>query len=488
MSESSRSVAFPGEPFTIEHFRAWASEVVLDDGNRWQPEAFQLAFLEDVFAGHAECWLVVPEGNGKTTMVAGLALYHCEFTDEASVPVAASSREQAEIMFRQAEGMVGRSPRLRPLFKCQEGYRRIKGLSNGSRIQVFAADDRTGDGLIPTLALLDELHRHQSLRLYRTWRGKLLKRRGQLATISTAGVPGSEFEETRDRIRDMAEDRKQEGSFLRAVAGSVLLHEWAVPLDGDVEDMEVVKAANPFTGVTVEALREKRSSPTMTLPHWKRFTCNVAAETSAELFIEPADWDALADGEDIDPLSSVCIGADGSRTWDTTVVAWATTDSDRIDVDCRVFSVRQDAAHHVRHQGGKIDFDDVEGFLVDLFDQFSPQETAYDPRYLDRSMELVDARLPDACIFPVEPGSKHMRDAYQALYTAVIDGKLRHKGDRVIAAHLANCTVERDERTREIRRIRKIDPRKPIDAVPALALAVWRASVGSTYLTTVDIF
>jgi hypothetical protein len=44
----------------------------------------------------------------------------------------------------------------------------------------------------------------------------------------------------------------------------------------------------------------------------------------------------------------------------------------------------------------------------------------------------------------------------------------------VLAAHLANCAVERG-RQDEIRRITKIDPRMPIDAVPAMALAVWRA-------------
>jgi hypothetical protein len=43
--------------------------------------------------------------------------------------------------------------------------------------------------------------------------------------------------------------------------------------------------------------------------------------------------------------------------------------------------------------------------------------------------------------------------------------------DRVIAAHLANCAAERGFRD-EIRRVRKIDERKPIDAVPAMALAV----------------
>jgi phage terminase large subunit-like protein len=88
-------------------------------------------------------------------------------------------------------------------------------------------------------------------------------------------------------------------------------------------------------------------------------------------------------------------------------------------------------------------------------------------------------RLPEACIIAVEPQSKHARDAYQALYTAVVNRELRHDGDPVLAAHLANCAVERDPWNREIRRLRKIDPRKPIDAVPALAFAVWRAATRS---------
>jgi hypothetical protein len=159
------------------------------------------------------------------------------------------------------------------------------------------------------------------------------------------------------------------------------------------------------------------------------------------------------------------------------MIAIASALSDRIDVAGKVFSVRPEAAHHVLHLGGKVDFEDVEEHLIGLFDVFDPLETAYDPRYLERSMEIVDVRLPSACVIPVEPHSKAARDAYQALFTAVADGKLRHRGDPVLRAHLENCTVERDDRNGEIRRLRKIDPRKPIDAVPALALAVWRATL-----------
>lgn len=476
------------EPFSIEHFEWWGSRLVLDSGELWKLEPFQLAFVEDVFKGFRECWLVVPEGNGKTTLIAGLALYGLRYSEEPMIPIAASSRDQVRIMYRQAKGFVRRSKvnTEKLWFDCFDGYRRVdlrafdprnrRGQILGS-MEVHAADAGTGDGVIPyPFAILDELHRHSSLDLYNTWRGKLGKRNGQLLTISTAGAPASEFEDMREKIR-LSGKQKAKRQFVRVTTKELVMHEHAVR--GDPADLKLVAEANPFAQITPKTLAAKKATPTMTDAHWLRFTCNIAAQTDSELFIDPVSWKLCAHEFEIPAAASICIGADGSRTWDTTVIAWATALEEQIDVGCRVFSVRPDVPHHVLHEGGKIDFDDVEAFLIDLFDRFAPLETAYDPRYLERSMEIVDQRLPSASIFPVEPSSKHARDAYQALYEAVAGGKLRHDGDPVIEAHLGNCTVDRDDRNNEIRRLRKIDPRKPIDAVPALALAVWRATLAS---------
>jgi phage terminase large subunit-like protein len=459
-------------PFTLPHFVEWAKRLELDNGEPWEVEDFFAAYVEDVFAGFQQCWLVVPEGNTKTTGLAGLALYHCEFRPRAFSPWAASARDQAEIGYRQAVTFVESMPaERRP--RCYDGYRRIT-FANGSRIQVFAAGAEHADGVIPTLPILDELHRHKGLGLYRTWAGKLRKRGGQLLAISTAGEPGSEFEETREAIKAQAIDVRTAGAFVRAATDRVVLHEWAVR-DDQVEDMAAVKAANPFSKITETSLAEKRSDPAMSLSHWKRFTCNIATTVDSDPYVEGSVWQALGDGDEIPDGANITLGADGSRTWDTTVVARAHLAGDgRIDVDAMVFSVVEDHPHHVLHSGGKIDFDDVENYILDLFGRFHPLETAYDPRYLERSMEIVDRRLSSQSVFPVEPFSKNMRDALQVFYTAVAEGRIRHRGDPVIAAHLANAKVERDQRNKEIRRIGKIDPKRPIDAVPAMALAVWR--------------
>jgi phage terminase large subunit-like protein len=260
----------------LDHFLKWTSGLVLDSGDNWELEDFQRDIVADILAGYKETWLVVPEGNGKTTLLAGIALYHTAHTPTAFVPIGASSREQAEILYRQAEGFILRTDHIRARgnsakadkgFWPQEGMRRIKCHDTAGRIQVYAADDRTADGVIPTLAMLDELHRHRNLRLYRTWTGKLEKRGGQIVTISTAGEPESEFEETRKALVTDADERENGGPRIRAVNGQAVIHDWALRNRTEMDDMEAVAAANPLKAITAERLAPKRASKTMSDPH-----------------------------------------------------------------------------------------------------------------------------------------------------------------------------------------------------------------------------
>jgi phage terminase large subunit-like protein len=306
-------------PFTVDHFRRWALELTLDNGKPWLVEPYFEAFVEDYLAGLRENWLLVPEANAKTTGVAGLAVYLLEFRDCAEIPWAASARDQAEIGYRQAAGFIRRSDRLSELMRCYDGYRRIVNLESGGRIQVFAADDRTGDGVIPTDAFLDELHRHPDLRLYRTWQGKLDKRGGQMATISTAGEPGSDFEDTRTTIRQTTPLVESRPGFVRCRSDAIAFHEYAVPEGGDVEDMAAVKLANPFGAITVESLKRKRESPTMTLAHWTRFSCNIATRSEMAAIME-SEWADAATDEQIPEGAEVWLGLDVAWKWDTTAL------------------------------------------------------------------------------------------------------------------------------------------------------------------------
>lgn len=327
-------------PFTLAHFRAWTSGLVLDSDRPFRLEPFQAAFVRDVLAGTPEVWDVVPEGNGKSTLIAVIALYYAEHRPLSAIMVAAASREQADIVYRQAEGFVLRTPSLRellaspvqiakgkrktdvPRFLCLEGYRRIVH-HLGGRIQIFAADDRTGDGVIPDLAIIDELHRQRDLGLYRTWSGKLSKRNGQIVAISTAGEPGSDFEVNRGRIRQQATSSRTRGAFTRWEAPGIAVHEWALPEGAAPDDFRAVKAANPFSGITAASLRAKLARPTMTMDHWLRFVCNRPTRGSGAA-VEESEWLAARSPVPIPPGERVWVGLDVAWKWDTTaaVPAW----------------------------------------------------------------------------------------------------------------------------------------------------------------------
>ena len=304
------------ERYTVEHWEAWARELVLDSGELFEPEGYQLDFVRDLFAGHPECWLLLPEGNGKTTLLAALCLYYLEHRERANIGWAASSREQADIGYTQAEVFVYGSARLRAFLACQPGHRRILNRRDRGKLQIYAGDDRTGDGLIPAgICVLDELHRHRDMRLYRVWRGKLGKRGAQILAISTAGEPGHEFEDTRESIRQEAEERDQEGCRLRVVSGSVCMHDWSVPEGGDVDDISLVAEANPASFVTVEELESKRTSKTMTVQHWRRFVCNLATRSVASAVTEREWFGAAVEPEAWPPAGTPIYGVGLDVAW-----------------------------------------------------------------------------------------------------------------------------------------------------------------------------
>lgn len=470
----------PLQSFTLPHFRAWTADLVLDNGETMVLEPFQEAFVADLFGGTPECWLVVPEGNGKTTLLALLALYHAEHRPFAAIPVAAASREQAEILYRQAEGFVLRSERLYapvhsaiqaakgkrktdvPRFTCLEGYRRINH-HGGGRIQVFAADDRTGDGIIPTLGIIDEPHRLRNLSLYRTWSGKIAKRDGQLATISTAGEPGSDFEETRARIRAAATEIRRDGSFTRYATPRLVMHEWAVPETGDPDDMTVVKAANPFSRITIdghEGLAEKHGSPTMTRHHWLRFVCNRPTRDSDVWLGEDGEalWGAAESSYTFEPGAPTWVGVDIAVKRDTTaVVALQQRDGGRYHAKLRLW---------VPTEERPVDVTDVMQHLRDLAATYDLRAVSFDPRFFDVPAKmLADEGL---AMFEIAQSPERMTTAYGSLYEAIHRQTITHDGDASFAAHVLGAVPRYFERGFMLE---KGKSRGKIDAVVALALA-----------------
>ena len=156
-----------------------------------QLEPFQRRIAKAAAGPERECVVLLPRGQGKTTLLAAIALHHLVTVEGAAVYCAASSREQARILFEAAAGfaraldhpnIVVRHLELRYCPDPDEPKVFTRHL------RVLAADAPRLHGLTPSLAIIDELHAHATDDVYLAMRTAMLKRPGsKLIVISTAG-------------------------------------------------------------------------------------------------------------------------------------------------------------------------------------------------------------------------------------------------------------------------------------------------------------
>lgn len=297
----------------LDLFERFCNVLVLEDRRTAMVvHEYERTILGDFFRGARETLVLIPKKNGKTTLIAALILFHMLTTGDCYCVVAAASIKQAGTLYRQAVGFIRRSG-LGGNFTIRQGTREIRSAFDEGLIQVLASDADTADGVIPTLAVVDELHRHKSADLYHVFRDGLGPRDGQIVTISTAG---DDEESSLGKMREQAmlrfpEERDGAYKCYRSPDGSFVLHEWSLDINEDRSDMAVVKRANPAPWHTLESLQERYDSPSTTTFQWARFACNVWYPLSDDPAIRPEEWDALkvAAGA-IDLSGDVLLGLD----------------------------------------------------------------------------------------------------------------------------------------------------------------------------------
>jgi len=480
----------PSEAFTVEHFRAWSATKKLKDGSLFVLEPWQALWLEDLFAREAdgrpvfdELWLIVPEGNGKTTFTSLVVLYVVAHTAEAWCPIAASARDQAvALTYRIASGFVQRNGLEAPRgpFILHPGYREIRHEDSRGAMKIYASDAASGDGVDPVgIALIEELHRLPGLDLYETWSGKLEKSDSQLGVVSTAGEPGSPFELMRERLRQEADEVTVDGCFTRAVSEGSVLHDYALPVDGDPEDLELVAAANPFSGKTVESMARKRAKKSWNLAHWRRFTCNLPTRTDAAAITE-AEWLAgYEPGAEIPAGESIWAGLDLAFKWDTTALVplWWESDDHRLLGPAEIL---------VPPRNGN----------------------SLNPSLIEEAIEALHARTPihtivvdrskaeQLCMWIEELGIEVVERAqtnsfavadHKLFMEALRSGWLKHTGDSGLTRHVLNAVDHvlpggdtKFERPKESRTVSmEAQERRVIDALTAAAMAHSEAAIGT---------
>lgn len=415
--------------------------------------------------------MLLPKGNGKTTLFAALALYHLLTTPDAKCYIAAASRDQASLMYDHAKGFVKRTEGLEARLSVKAGYREIRRVDGLGFLKVLASDADTADGVGPTLALVDELHRHKTPHLYQVFRDGLGKRGGQLATISTAGdgddTPLGKMRLAAHQLPDQARD----GFHLRAATkdGKFVCHEWAVPDGEDTDDLDVVKKANPSSFVTVESLRERKDSPSMHPRDWLRYACNQWVPYT-EPWLPPGAWEAcMQPGAVIPDGAAVYLGVDVGVKKDSTAVVAVEAHPEEPGgprrVQAEVFTPKGD--------GTPLDLGLVEDAVRRAADRWEVLEVAYDRWSFERSAQILSDEGLLMAEFPMT--NARMAPATHRLFEAIQKRAVQHDGDPVLRAHVEAGFLKATERGD---RLTKGKASRPIDALMALLIA-WERAEGA---------
>jgi phage terminase large subunit-like protein len=108
------------------------------------------------------CYAEIGKGSGKSPSAAGIGLYCLTSDGEAGAQVyaAATTRDQAKIVWNDAERMVQASPALRD--RITETVNNLSYHKTGSFFRPVSADQSKLDGLRPSCVIIDELHEHPS--------------------------------------------------------------------------------------------------------------------------------------------------------------------------------------------------------------------------------------------------------------------------------------------------------------------------------------
>lgn len=172
---------FEGKPFVVLGWQGFIIGSIFgwlgEDGYR----RFRTAYVETA------------KGSGKSPLAAGIGLYGMTSDGEARAEIyaAATKKDQAMILFRDAIAMVDQSPLLAPrLIKSGSAGKEwnLLHLESGSFFRPVSADDGQS-GPRPHIALLDEIHEHKSRLVVDMMRaGTKSRRQALIFMITNSGV------------------------------------------------------------------------------------------------------------------------------------------------------------------------------------------------------------------------------------------------------------------------------------------------------------
>ncbi len=467
-----------GEPIKLEPWQVFILTTVFGwvkpDGKR----RFRRSYIE------------VPRGNAKSTLSSAVALYMLAADGEGGAEVysLATTRDQARIVFGDAQTMARRSKGFRSRFGVAVGAHNMHVLASGSKFEALSAEGSTLDGLNIHFGCVDELHAHKTRTVYDVVETGTGKRDNSLLwVITTAGSNRAGIcYELRTFVNRLLEGLFEDDSQFGIIYGLDEADDWT--------SEDALIKANPNWGISVRPevllpLQAKAMQMPSAINNFKTKHLNewVNADTA---WMDMRAWDACADPSlsESDFLGEPCyVGLDLASKVDIAAKAKVFQRDGKFYVFLTYY-LPESAVDEGRNSqysgwarrglltvtpGNVTDFDQIEAELVADASRFQIVEVPFDPfQATQLSAHMLAEGLP---MVEMRPTVLNFSEPMKQLEALVLQRRLVHDGDPILAWMISNVVCHRDAKD-------NIYPRKEreedkIDGVVALIMALGRQMV-----------
>jgi phage terminase large subunit-like protein len=423
--------------------------------------------VEDGLRRFRSVYLEVARKNAKSTLLSVIALYllACDGEAGAEIYSAATTRDQARIVFQAAKRMAQMEPEFRERYGIQVWKDSVAIDGTDSFLKALSAEANTLDGLNPHGGIIDELHAHRTRDVWDVMETATGARsQPLLAAITTAGSnrAGICYEVRGYLVRVLNTTLHKHAGLGYKVEGDAVIDDTVFGLiytldDGDdFTDERVWPKANPNLGISVypDDLRRavrKASKVASAQPNvlTKRFNIWVGAD---------AAWmDMLAWARSGKPLEledyegwECTFGVDLASKTDFASLAmlfqrdgkyklftrhWIPEDAIS-ESDNSQYSGWEENQHIIGTDGNVLDHERVQQEIEELVEKYKPKAFGYDPGFdLVIPQNLANKGIP---MVEFRPTAANFSEPMKTAEALVISDRLQHDNNPAMNWMISN--------------------------------------------------
>lgn len=438
-----------GKPVVFQNWQRWLINNVMEcdkEGN----------------LRYSNITIMIPRKNGKTFLMAVLVAYHLLTAPAyAEIYSAASTREQASLVFDLVKAWTDSNPQLGKIFNVQKHNHKITNTATGAVYKALSADSGAAHGKAPYFMICDEIH---------TWDGESARSRdrgreqynayvkasadqtsSQIVSISTAGnnINDSLLGDLAKRGMKTAED---------GVVSPYGFFCWQADESDDPLDINTWKKANP--SLIEGMLMEENVTEQLEMATWIGFNTflrdvlNIWVDLSGDPYIQPHLWKRqILETESVlsEEGREVTIGFDASKRGDSTAIVINDIETGELKT-WKIWEKPENAP-----EDWLIPRDDVTKAMKEAVDFYDVRAIYCDSFYYESEIDNWIKNFKWSMVTKIAQSNERKDKMAEEFRKNLVEGDLWHNDDEAMNRHVSNVITTKNGSFRKPSDRRKID-------------------------------